>query len=163
VATVERCRLDSVCGLTKSVNGVTLRFGKSKGCYSCSKQDGPFARRYAPGEKVEKWTIVRFLVKSSAYLCMCECGRTATHGVATLKRGKPSCCGACSEDTRKQRRATPQIDLTGQCDCGTRGLRQATNLATGYRLAKENTGCRNCSHIRAGERSRRNGTPRETA
>jgi hypothetical protein len=102
------------CGLTKSVNGVTLRFGKSNGCHSCSKQGTPFARRYSPGDKVEKWTIVRFMVKKSAYLCRCECGRTATHGVARLKRGKPSCCATCSADDRRQTPHPPRIDHTGQ-------------------------------------------------
>jgi hypothetical protein len=76
------------CGKTKSINGTSLKSGKTKAC-GCRMQENPLGKKY------NKLTILSYCAckgKSHVY-CKCDCGNYTTASLAKIKIGGTKSCG----------------------------------------------------------------------
>ena len=94
------------CGEIKSVEGNSLRTGKSKQCLRCSNT------KNLTGQKFGKLTVLKKDMSSlgnksgCSWVCSCDCGNIITVLGKSLKTKDKTSCGKCV--------STKEEDLTGQ-------------------------------------------------
>lgn len=86
------------CGNRKSVRGLDLRQGRSKGCFACGRFSCAKIDEMI-GKKIMRWTVLSpagSKFNSIQYLCRCECGNEKIIHGPHLRNRKTSQCNDCS-------------------------------------------------------------------